>query len=120
MILSNWLKVGVGHGVSGSDSLSMVISQHHAQKVKSLIRYELVVLLVDKLGPRLSWNGVGGEQILVVTVESESVLVQIGVELLSAENFGNLDKLVVVVTTLEERLTFENHASKHAAERPNV
>ena len=61
-----------------------------------------------------------GEQIFVVGIESESVLVKICVELLGAENLSNFDELIVIVTSLEEGLSLEDHASKHAAERPNV
>ena len=61
-----------------------------------------------------------GEQIFVVGIESESVLVKICVELLGAENLSNFDELIVIVTSLEEGLSLEDHTSKHAAERPNV
>ena len=53
-------------------------------------------------------------------VESKAILVEILVKLLSAEHFGNLDELVIIVASLEEGLPLEDHAGKHASERPNV
>ena len=53
-------------------------------------------------------------------VESEAILVEILVELLSAEHFSNLDELVIIVASLEEGLPLEDHTGKHASERPNV
>ena len=53
-------------------------------------------------------------------VEDQAVLVKVGVELLSSEHLRDLDELVIVVTSLEERLTLEDHTGKHAAQRPNV
>ena len=50
-----------------------------------------------------------------MVVEREAVLVKIGVKLFSAEYLCNLDELVVVIRTLEERLALEDHASEHAA-----
>ena len=48
-------------------------------------------------------------------VEGQVVLVQVGIQVFCAEHFRDLDQLVEVVTTLEEWLTLEDHASEHAA-----
>ena len=53
-------------------------------------------------------------------VQGQSVLVQVRVQLLGSEHLGDFDELVVVVAALEEGLSFEYHASKHAAERPDI
>lgn len=119
-MVTHRLEVHVLHGILGGDSLCVVVSQHLAQQVKCLIRHQLIVLRVDKFRPRLARNRVVWQQIFVVGVEGEPVLVKVSVELLSAENLGNLDELVVVVTALEERLPLEDHASKHAAQGPDV
>lgn len=55
-----------------------------------------------------------------MAVKSHIVLLNIGKQLVSTENFGDLDKLVVVVLTLEERLFLEDHTSKHATQGPDV
>ncbi len=49
-------------------------------------------------------------------VECQPVFIQVGVQILSAKDLGNLDELVVVILALEERLFLENHTRKHAAQ----
>ena len=120
MVVAHCLKVAVLHGIFRCHSLSMVIPQHLAQQVEGLVRDELVILRVNELGPRLAGDGLRGEDVLVVGVKGEAVLVKIGVELLSAEYLGNLHKLIVVIRALEEGFAFEDHASKHAAQRPDI
>ena len=120
MVVAYCLKVAVLHRIFWCHSLSMIISQHLAQQVKSLVRDKLVILLVNELRPRLAGNRLRGKNVFVVVVEGEAVLVKIGVELFSAEYFGNLDKLIVVIRTLEEGLALEDHASEHAAQRPDI
>ena len=115
MIVAYCLKVAVLHGIFWCDSLSMIIPQHLAQQVEGLVRDKLVILLVNELGPRFAGNGLRGKDVFVVVVEREAVLVKISVKLFSAEYLCNLDKLVVVIRTLEERLALEDHASEHAA-----
>ena len=58
MVVSNWLEVGVEHGILGSNSLSMVVPEHLAEQVERLVRHQLVVLRVDKFGPRLTGDRV--------------------------------------------------------------
>ena len=120
VVVTNCLKVAVLHGILWCHSLSMIISQHLAQQIKGLVRDKLVILLVNELRPRLAGDGLRGKDVFVVVVEGEAVLIKIGVELLSAEYFGNLDELIIVIRTLEERLALEDHASEHAAQRPDI
>ena len=115
MIVAYCLKVAVLHSIFWCHSLSMIISQHLAQQVKSLVRDKLVILLVNELRPRLAGNGLRGKNVFVVVVEREAVLVKIGVELFSAQYLRNLDELIVVIGTLEEWLALKDHTSKHAA-----
>lgn len=60
------------------------------------------------------------QDVIVVAVEGYVVLLDIVEEVVGAEDFSNLDELVIVVLALKERLFLENHARKHAAQRPNV
>ena len=98
----------------------MVVPQHQAEQVQCLLRHQSIVLRVNEFGPRLARDGLRWEKILVVRVEDQAVLVEVGVELLGSEHLRDLDELVIVVTSLEERLTLEDHTGKHAAKRPNV
>lgn len=120
MVVANGLKVGVIHGVFGRNSFGMVVSKHLAQKVQSFIRNKLVVLGVNEFSPRLAWDRLAGQKIFVMRVQGQSVFVQVCVQLFGSKHFGDLYKLVIVVTALEERLALENHSRKHAAERPDV
>lgn len=54
--------------------------------------------------------------VIVVTVQCHVVLLYIREKLVCSENFGDLNKLVVVIFALEEGLLLEDHTSKHAAE----
>ena len=120
MVVPDSLEVDVIHRVFRRHSLGMVVPQHLAQQIETLVRHKLVVLAVNEFGPGLSRDRVLGQKVIVVGVEDESVLVEVGVELLRAQDLGNLDELVVVVTTLEEGLSLEDHAGEHATERPDV
>ena len=108
------------HGVLGCDPLSMIVAEHLAQKVESLLTYKARVLRVDELGPGFARERVLRQEVFVVRVKCQSVLVQVGVELLSAEDFGDLYELVVVIAALEEWLSLEDHSGEHAAEGPDV
>lgn len=108
------------HGVFGRDALRVVVPEHLTEQVEGLVAHQMSVLLIDKLGPGLARDGVLGQQVLVVRVERQAVLVKVSVKFFSAEHFGNLDELVVVVATLEEGLPLEDHTGEHAAEGPDV
>mmetsp|Transcript_37563 Transcript_37563/g.103657 ORF Transcript_37563/g.103657 Transcript_37563/m.103657 type:complete len:272 (-) Transcript_37563:16-831(-) len=53
-------------------------------------------------------------------VELEVVLIKVVEELIGAEHLDNLDELVIVVVAVKKGLLAEDHAGKHAAERPHV
>ena len=53
-------------------------------------------------------------------VECQPVFIQVGVQILSAKDLGNLDELIVIVATLEEWFSLKDHARKHAAEGPDI
>lgn len=120
MVVAHGLEKDMRHGILGCDSLSVVVSQHLAQQVESLVRHQMIVLRIDKFAPRLTWDRIGRQQVFVVRVQRQSILVQVRVKFLRAEHLRNLHELVVVVAALEERLSFEYHASEHAAQRPNI
>ena len=120
MIVANRLEVGVLHGILGCHTFSMVIPEHLAQQVERLVRHKLIVLRVDEFAPWFVRDRVLWQNVLIVRVKRQSVLVQVLVEFLSAQDFCNLDELVIVVATLEEGLSLEDHAGEHAPKRPNV
>ena len=107
------LEVRMLHCVLWSDSLSMIVSKHLTQQIKSFIGYQMVVLSIDKLVPRLA--RLSSNKIVVMIVQCKTIFVNVCEEIVSSQNLGNLDKLVIVVTSLEERLFLKNHPRKHAA-----
>ena len=64
--------------------------------------------------------GMGSQDVVVVGIERDVVLVNVGVELIGAEDFRNLHELIVIIFSLEEGLLLKDHARKHATQRPNV
>ena len=75
---------------------------------------------IDKFGPSFARNWVRWQEVIVGRIKSESVLVKVGVEFFGAEHLSDLHELVVVVATLEEGLSLEDHACEHASKRPDV
>ena len=119
-MVAHRLEVWVFHGILRRHTFSMIVLEHLAQQIKSLLTCEALVLRIDELVPRFAWERVLRQQVLVVRVEGQSVLVQICVELFGAEDLRDFHQLVIVVAALEEWLTLEDHPSEHAAERPDV
>jgi hypothetical protein len=63
---------------------------------------------------------VRAEDVVVVAVERDIVLFDVGKQVIGSQHLRDLDQLVVVVLALEEGFLLENHACKHAAQRPDV
>ena len=116
VVIPDRLEVNVSHRVLWRHSFRVVVPEHLAEKIKSFVADELIVLRIDKFGPWFARNWVRWEQVIVDLIEGEAVLVKVGVELLGTENLSDLDELVIVVTALEEGLALEDHAGEHAAE----
>ncbi len=96
----------------------MVVLQHLRQQVERLVVHQMFVVGCDKFLPWLLL--VSAKNVIVMTVESNVVLVNVLQQFLSAEDFSNADELVVVVLPLKERFLEEDHSREHAAETPNV
>lgn len=118
VILFYGREVRVVHCVSGSDSHGVIVDQHFTEKVESLFVHQVLVARRNELPPRLLC--VSSEDVIVVAVESDVVLIAVGVEVISSKDFSDLDQLVLVVFSLEEGLLEEDHSSEHAAETPDV
>ena len=114
MVVSYRCKVAMLHSVFGADSLCVVISEHLGEQVKCFFGYQLVILIINVLVPL--FLGELSQNIIVMTIQSHLILFNVGHKFLSTENLGDLDKLVIVVLTLEEWFLLEDHTSEHAAE----
>ena len=66
LALLDGLEIRVLHGVFRGNSLSVVVSQHVVQEVKSFVRDKRLVLVVHKFAPWLLW--VLTQDIIVVAI----------------------------------------------------
>ena len=60
------------------------------------------------------------KDVIVVAVKLDIILLNIGEEFISSKHLCNLNQLVIVVFSLEERLLLKNHACKHTSQRPDI
>ena len=56
------------------------------------------------------------KNIVIVAIERHVVLLNVVEQVVRAKDLCNLNQLIIVVLSLEERLFLENHARKHAAQ----
>lgn len=84
----------------------MVVSQKLVQEINGCIRNKALVLRGNKFAPWLA--RISAENLVVLNIQLQVVLLQVSKQLVSAQNAGNLDKLVVVVVSVEERLLAED------------
>lgn len=80
----------------------------------------MLVLLVNESSER---------DLLIVSISNsfldflwnfETILLAIHVQVILAEHLHNLNQLIEVIATLEERIDFEDHSCHGASERPDV
>lgn len=77
------------HSLSSGKSIHMIISQQMVQEINSFWCSKLLVLRQNELVP---WPpGILPQKTIVLVVELNLVLGEIGIELIRAENLGNLD-----------------------------
>ena len=60
------------------------------------------------------------EHVIVLRIELNLILVKIVKQVVGTEDLGNLDELVRVTLTMEERLLAENHRSEHSTQAPHI
>lgn len=96
----------------------MVISQELVKEVNCFLADKSLVVGIYKGVPGLPWEA--GEYFIILGIKFDIVLVQVLKELLGAQNLGDLDQLVRVAGSMEERLFAEDHRGEHCAKRPHV
>ena len=96
----------------------MVISQELVKEVNCFLADKSLVIGIDKRVPGLP--GKTGEYFVILGIKFDIVLVQVFKELLGAQNLGDLDQLVRVTGSMEERFFAENHGGEHRAKRPHI
>lgn len=116
--MSDGVEVLVLHGFTRQNTGSSVVDEHETEQVDGIWLAEFLVLGVDESVPPLL--RVRAQDAVVLRVQSQVVLLDVLVQVVSAQDLRDLDKLVVVVTPLEERLLLENNAGEHGSSAPDI
>lgn len=106
------------HSLCWCDSTILIIYKHFVQKVNSIVSDSRVIVLVYKAfqGNCIRVHYKLPYSLRHIDLISAHVFVQIG----RAHSVHNLDKLVIIVRTLKERVNFKEKASEGAAYGPHV
>ncbi len=114
------------HTLLSSRSQVVIVLHHFRQNVQSVRGGQMLVTLVQKgcqlYSPMLPQNS------LQSNLQTDIVLVQVRIKLLSPKHFCYLLKLVEIVSPFEKRLLIENllnspqtyHPCHHNAQWPNI
>ena len=100
------LKVRVVLRLFCREALLVIVAQQLVQKVDGIVRNVSLVLGRDETAPRLAL--VSSQDIVVLWVQIDVVLFQVGIQLIRSKHLADLDQLVVVVMTVEERFLSED------------
>lgn len=93
----------------------MVLLEQPFQEVQCLGRAQVLHIWRHESFPRLfGLADVGSQQAVLLVTERDPVLLQVLVEVLSANHLRNLDELVGVGGPMEERFFAEQDGSQHA------
>jgi hypothetical protein len=107
------------HGLTCRQSFRRIVAQQTIHEVNGLWdSCEVRVLGRDELLPGLL--GVTTNHRFELVVNVDAVLVQPRIELIGAEDLGDLDELVLVVVAAEEGFLAEDESREHAAKGPQV
>lgn len=96
----------------------MVISEELVKEINRLRANKSLVVSIDEALPWLLWES--AEDVVVLGVKLDIVAVQIFKEFIGTKDFSDLDQLVRVTISMEERLLAEDHGRKHGPQRPHV
>lgn len=96
----------------------MIISEQLVEEVNGFGAHKALVLRIYEGVP---WFlRVARQKIVILRIQLDIVLVKILEKLLSPQNLGDLDQLVCIAVSMEERLLAEDHRGEHGAQRPHV
>lgn len=105
-------------GRRGKGTNLVVVSQQLVKEVNGFVSDEALVLRVDKAVPRLLLET--PEDVIVLSIKLNFILVEVVEEIIGSQDLGDLDQLIRIAVTVEERLLAENHRGKHGAQAPHV
>jgi hypothetical protein len=107
------------HSLLAGKTLLVIDNKDLAEEIKSLGVSEVLVGGSDELGPRLG-SEVAKLSIKVRIKSRKLILGHVLADRSGADNLGDLNELIVVITAVEEGVGHEDHASEHATERPDI
>ena len=116
--ISHWVKKRMLLRLLRGNSFLMIVSQQLIQEIDRLWRYQMLIVRIDKLTPRLP--RVPSDQRFQVRIQLDPVLVQVRVQFLRAQHLCNPDQLVIIVVAVKKRLLTKNHPGEHAPQRPQI
>lgn len=96
----------------------MIVAKQLIEEVNGLVADKALILSCDERVPRLARES--RQNIVVLRIQLDVVLVQVLEEFLRSKHLGDLDELIGVAVSMEERFLAENHGSEHGAKRPHV
>lgn len=84
----------------------MVVSEELVQEVNGIVTDKALVISVDETMPVLL--GESAQNVVVLSIELDIVLVKVVEQVFGTENLGDLDELVRIAVSVEERLFAED------------
>jgi hypothetical protein len=96
----------------------VVVTQKLVKEVNGIVADKTLVVGVDERVPWLL--GVAAENVVVLSVKLNVVLVEVVKQVFGSKHLGNLDQLVRVAVSVEERFPPKDHRCEHCAQRPHI
>lgn len=96
----------------------MVVTQQFIEEINGFVRDKTLIFRCDEAVPRFLLES--SQNIIILGIQFDLVLVKIVEQIVGAKNLGDLNQLVRVAVTMEERLLAEDHGRKHGAETPHI
>ena len=96
----------------------MIVFQEIIQQINCFCRDKCRVAVLDKGLPWLTRGGF--DEIVIVRVQVNVVLFQIGKELVCTQDICDLHQLVIVVLAMEKGFDLEDKGAQHTAQAPQI
>lgn len=115
---TDWREKLVLHSLSGSNPAVLVVDEHPVEEIDSIRSNSCMVVHVHE---RLEWDSFCvRNEFHKLLWHVQAVLPHVILQVLSAHNIDDFDKLVVVVSSLEERICLEHEPGEGASDSPHV
>lgn len=92
----------------------MIVSEQVIKEVDCIAANKSLIFRIHEAIPTFLWKP--SQYIIILGVKVDVVFVQILEQVVRAQDFGNLDKLIRIAITMKEGLFPEDHRSEHGAQ----